>query len=88
MRNTDTWSYRMVTTARIGMAFKSSKTFIFIGSRRFLEADSLPGFDGDYHKALEHNIWLGTEGSIDFALRTYNLDAIVVPSRGECLKYD
>ena len=49
---------------------------------RFLIADSLPGFDDDYVKALKHNIWLGTEGSIDYALRTYNLDAIVVPSRG------
>jgi len=56
-----------------------------MSSRRFRIADSLPGFDDDYQKALAHNIWLGTEGSINYALRMYNLDAIIVPSRGECV---
>jgi hypothetical protein len=50
---------------------------------RLEKADLMPGFTEEYYAALEQNTWLGTEGSIDYALRTFNLDALVMPSRGQ-----
>jgi len=48
----------------------------------FERAEALPGFDQTYYDALDRDTWLGTEGSIDYALRTYKLDALIMPSRG------
>jgi len=50
---------------------------------RFIQANSLPGFDQTYYNALGRDTWMGTEGSIDYALRTYGLDALIMPSRGK-----
>jgi hypothetical protein len=41
------------------------------------------GYDSAYYDALRTNLALTREQGIDAILKTYKLDAIVVPSNGE-----
>ncbi|KAG8687222.1 hypothetical protein FRC11_007574, partial [Ceratobasidium sp. 423] len=52
------------------------------GQSFFLSAQSTNGYDSTYYAALGSNYEAGRKQGIDYALRTYDLDAIVLPSNG------
>ncbi|CAE7219344.1 unnamed protein product [Rhizoctonia solani] len=52
------------------------------GQSLFIESQKTKGYNASYFAALETKLKLGREEGIDAALRSHNLDALVLPSNG------
>ncbi|CAE6500030.1 unnamed protein product [Rhizoctonia solani] len=52
------------------------------GQSFFIGAQSTNGYNSTYYSALRFNYEAGRERGIDYALKTYDLDAIILPSNG------
>ncbi|KAJ7888711.1 amidase signature enzyme [Mycena leptocephala] len=48
----------------------------------FVQAEATNGFDAEYFATLARNYDIGSTRGIDFVLKKFNLDAIVLPSHG------
>ncbi|KAJ7906225.1 amidase signature enzyme [Mycena leptocephala] len=48
----------------------------------FVQAEATNGFDAEYFATLARNYDIGSTRGIDFVLKKFNLDAIVLPSQG------
>lgn len=51
-------------------------------ARRFIQAEATNGFDAEYFAALTADRDLGSTRGIDFVLKKFNLDALVLPAPG------
>jgi amidase len=51
-------------------------------ARRFIQAEATNGFDAEYFAALTADHDLGSTQGIDFVLKNFNLDALVLPAPG------
>ncbi|CAE6442977.1 unnamed protein product [Rhizoctonia solani] len=52
------------------------------GQAVFIDAEATSGYNSTYYNALRENYELGRQRGIDDALRSYNLDALLLPSNG------
>lgn len=48
-----------------------------------IDSESTSGYNSTYYSALHSNYVLGRNQGIDAALKTYHLDALVLPSNGK-----